>query len=130
MYECRVSDLWAEEDQDFTVHATLTITAGGGMVAEEAVSHIQNRWSLRNTNAALGGGQVGGVTSKPSQGLTGGSREGQEKQRVPQLARSDLLPSVSSTTTTSVAKSAASQLPGSAAVLWDRAGEYWKVDWA
>ncbi|XP_032415629.1 V-set and transmembrane domain-containing protein 2B [Xiphophorus hellerii] len=121
VYECRVSDLWAEEDQDFTVHATLTITAGGGMVAEEAVSHIQNRWSLRNTNAALGGGQVGGVTSKPSQGLTGGSREGQEKQRVPQLAQSDLLPSVSSTTTTSVAKSAASQLAGRAAVLWDRA---------
>uniref|UniRef100_A0A3B5KZA0 Ig-like domain-containing protein n=1 Tax=Xiphophorus couchianus TaxID=32473 RepID=A0A3B5KZA0_9TELE len=45
VYECRVSDLWAEEDQDFTVHATLTITAGRGMVAEEAVSHIQNRWS-------------------------------------------------------------------------------------
>ncbi|XP_008403193.1 V-set and transmembrane domain-containing protein 2B isoform X2 [Poecilia reticulata] len=124
VYECRVSDLWAEEDQDFTVHATLTITAGGGMVAEEAVSHIQNCWSLRNANAALGGGQLGGATSKPSQGLTGGSREGQEKQRVPQLAQSDLLPSVSSTTdlaTTSVAKSAASQLPESAAVLWHRA---------
>ncbi|XP_054878380.1 V-set and transmembrane domain-containing protein 2B [Poeciliopsis prolifica] len=117
VYECRVSDMWAEEDQNFTVHATLTITAGGGMVAEEAVSHIQNRWSLRNTNAALGGSQVGGVTSKPSPG----SREGQEKQRVPQLAQPDLLPSVSSTTTTSVAKSAASQLPGSAAVLWPRA---------
>uniref|UniRef100_A0A3B3VX01 V-set and transmembrane domain containing 2B n=1 Tax=Poecilia latipinna TaxID=48699 RepID=A0A3B3VX01_9TELE len=121
VYECRVSDLWAEEDQDFTVHATLTITAGGGMVAEEAVSHIQNRWSLRNANTALGGGQLGGGTSKPSQLLTGGSREGQEKQRVPQLAQSDLLPSMSSTTTTSVAKSAASQLPGSAAVLWHRA---------
>ncbi|KAM4744966.1 V-set and transmembrane domain-containing protein 2B isoform 1-T1 [Anableps anableps] len=121
LYECRVSDLWVEETQDFTVHATLTISAGGGMVAEEAVSHIQSRWSIRNTNIALGGGQAGSATSKPSQGLTGGDRTGQEKHRVPQLAQPDLLPSISSTTTTSVAKSSASRLPGSTAILWNKA---------
>lgn len=111
VYECRVSDLWADETQEFTVHATLHITLGDGMVAEEAVSHIQNRWSLRNTNTALGGGGAGRTTSKPGQG----------KQRVPQQAQPGLLPSISSTTT-SVAKSSASPLPGKAAILRQQLG--------
>ncbi|KAM4597134.1 V-set and transmembrane domain-containing protein 2B [Fundulus diaphanus] len=118
VYECRVSDLWADETQEFTVHATLSITAGGGMVAEEAVSHIQNRWSLRNTNVALGWGSAGRATSKPSQRLTAGTGTGQQKHWVPQP---DRLPSMSSTTTTSVAKSSASQLQGSAALLSHKA---------
>ncbi|XP_061564534.1 V-set and transmembrane domain-containing protein 2B [Cololabis saira] len=124
VYECRVSDLWAEDTQEFTVHAALHITAGGGMVAEEAVSHIQNRWPLRNTNTALGGVPAGSATSKPGQGLAGGVRSGQGKHRVPQKAQADLLPSISSTTTTttSVAKSSASPLPGTAAILRQQQG--------
>lgn len=124
VYECRVSDLWAEDTQEFTVHASLHVTPGGGMVAEEAVSHIQNRWPLRNTNTALGGGSAGSATSKPSQGLAGGVRSEQGKHRVPQQAQPDLLPSISSTTitTTSVAKSSASPLPGTAAILRQQQG--------
>uniref|UniRef100_A0A3B5A552 V-set and transmembrane domain containing 2B n=1 Tax=Stegastes partitus TaxID=144197 RepID=A0A3B5A552_9TELE len=122
VYECRVSDLWADETQEFTVHATLRVTPGDGMVAEEAVSHIQNRWPLRNTNTALGGGTAGRATSEPGQGLTGGQRSGHGKHRVPQQAQPGLLPSISSTTTTSVAKSSASPLPGNAAILRQQNG--------
>ncbi|XP_071768331.1 V-set and transmembrane domain-containing protein 2B isoform X1 [Centroberyx gerrardi] len=128
MYECRVSDLWADETQEFTVQATLHVTAGDGMVAEEAVSHIQNRWPLRNSNPALGGG--GRATSEPGQGQglgqggrgeAGGQRSGQGKPRVPQQAGPGLLPS-STSTTTSVAKSSASPLPGNAAILRQQHG--------
>ncbi|KAI3377211.1 hypothetical protein L3Q82_009124, partial [Scortum barcoo] len=116
VYECRVSDLWADETQEFTVHATLRVTPGDGMVAEEAVSHIQNRWPLRNTNTAQGGGGAGRATSEPGQGLAGGQKSGQGKHRVPQQAQPGLLPSISSVTT-SVARSSASALPGNAAIL-------------
>ncbi|XP_023281293.1 V-set and transmembrane domain-containing protein 2B [Seriola lalandi dorsalis] len=119
VYECRVSDLWADETQEFTVHAALRVMPGDGMVAEEAVSHIQNRWPLRNANTALGAGAAGRATSEPSQGLAGGPRLGQGKQRVHQPG---LLPSISSTTTTSVAKSSASPLPGNAAILRQQHG--------
>ncbi|XP_066513933.1 V-set and transmembrane domain-containing protein 2B-like [Hoplias malabaricus] len=54
VYECRVSDLFSDETQDNKVQATLRITPRHGMLAEEAVSHIQNRWSLRNSNTSLG----------------------------------------------------------------------------
>ncbi|XP_042345776.1 V-set and transmembrane domain-containing protein 2B [Plectropomus leopardus] len=121
VYECRVSDLWADETQEFTVHAMLHVTLGDGMVAEEAVSHIQNRWPLRNTNTALGGGGAGRATSEPGQGPAGGQRLGQGKHRVPQQAQPGLLPSISSTTTT-VAKSSASPLPGNAAILRQQLG--------
>lgn len=121
VYECRVSDLWADDTQEFTVHATLHVTLGDGMVAEEAVSHIQNRWPLRNTNTALGGGGAGRATSEPGQGLAGGPRLGQGKHRVPQQAQPGLLPSISSTTT-SVAKSSASPLPGNTAILRQQLG--------
>ncbi|KAM7406601.1 hypothetical protein PAMP_000971 [Pampus punctatissimus] len=121
VYECRVSDLWADETQEFTVHAALHVTAGDGMVAEEAVSHIQNRWPLRNTNTALGGGVAGRATSEPGQVVAGGQRLGQGKHRVPQQAQPGLLPSISSTTT-SVAKSSASPLPGNAAILRQQHG--------
>lgn len=117
VYECRVSDLWADETQEFTVHATLRVTPGDGMVAEEAVSHIQNRWPLRNANTVLGGGTAGRATSEPSQSMVGDQRLGQGKHRVPQQAQPGLLPSISSTTTTSVAKSSASPLLGNTAIL-------------
>lgn len=121
VYECRVCDLWADETQEFTVHASLHVTPGDGMVAEEAVSHIQNRWPLRNTNTALGGVTAGRATSKPGQGLIEGQRSGQNKHRVPQQAQPGLLPSISSTTTTTVAKSSASPLPGrNVAILWQQ----------
>ncbi|XP_018523577.1 V-set and transmembrane domain-containing protein 2B isoform X1 [Lates calcarifer] len=122
VYECRVSDLWADETQEFTVHAMLHVTPGDAMVAEEAVSHIQNRWPLRNANTALGGGMAGRATLEPGQGLVGGPRLGQGKHRVPQQAQPGLLPSISSTTTTSVAKSSASPLPGNAAILRQQHG--------
>lgn len=116
LYECRVSDLWADETQEFTVHAALRVTRADGMVAEEAVSHIQNRWPLRNTNTALGGG-AGRATSEPSQGGPGGQRAGgQGKARGPQQAQPGLLPSISSTTSSSVVKSSASSL------LWQQLG--------
>ncbi|XP_026234375.1 V-set and transmembrane domain-containing protein 2B [Anabas testudineus] len=121
VYECRVSDLWADETQEFTVHASLRVTPGDGMVAEEAVSHIQNRWPLRNANTVLGGGAAGRATSEPSQSLAGGQRLGQGKHRVPQQAQPGLLPSIS-TTTTSVAKSSASPLPGNTAILRQQYG--------
>ncbi|XP_051236030.1 V-set and transmembrane domain-containing protein 2B isoform X2 [Dicentrarchus labrax] len=121
VYECRVSDLWADETQEFTVHAMLHVTLGDGMVAEEAVSHIQNRWPLRNTNTALGGGGTGRATTEPNQGLAGGQRSGQGKHRVPQQAQPGLLPSISSTTTL-VAKSSASPLQGNAAILRQQHG--------
>ncbi|XP_039986923.1 V-set and transmembrane domain-containing protein 2B isoform X2 [Xiphias gladius] len=123
VYECRVSDLWADETQEFTVHATLHIMQhGDGMVAEEAVSHIQNRWLLRNANTALEVDTAARATSEPGQGLAGGPRLGQGKQRVRQEAQPGLLPSISSTTTTSVAKSSASPLPGKATILWQQHG--------
>ncbi|KAL3066117.1 hypothetical protein OYC64_016126 [Pagothenia borchgrevinki] len=122
VYECRVSDLWADESQDFTVHAMLHVSLGDGMVAEEAVSHIQNRWPLRNTNTALGGGAGGRATSEPEQGLAGGQKAGQGRHRVPQQAQPGLLPSISSTTTSSVAKSSASPLQRNAAILRQQLG--------
>ncbi|XP_040892955.1 V-set and transmembrane domain-containing protein 2B [Toxotes jaculatrix] len=121
VYECRVSDLWADETQEFTVHATLHVMQGDGMVAEEAVSHIQNRWLLRNAITALGGGTAGRATSDPGQGLMGGPRLGQGKHRVPQQAQPGLLPSMLSTTT-SVAKSSASPPPGNTGILRQQHG--------
>ncbi|XP_069034070.1 V-set and transmembrane domain-containing protein 2B isoform X1 [Embiotoca jacksoni] len=117
VYECRVSDLWADDMQDFTVHASLRVTAGDGMVAEEAVSHIQNRWPLRNTNIALGGGGAGRATSEPGRGPAGGQRSGQGRQREPQQAQPGLLPSISSSITTSVAKSSAAPPTRRTAIL-------------
>ncbi|XP_074522848.1 V-set and transmembrane domain-containing protein 2B [Halichoeres trimaculatus] len=121
VYECRVSDLWADDTQEFTVHASLHVTAGDGMVAEEAVSHIQNRWPLRNTNTAQGEGRA---TSVPGQGLAGGQRFGQGKHRVHQEAQPGLLPSISTTTASTVLKSSASPPSGITAILqlWHRAG--------
>ncbi|XP_037307814.2 V-set and transmembrane domain-containing protein 2B isoform X2 [Pungitius pungitius] len=119
LYECRVSDLWADETQDFAVHAMLHVTLGDAMVAEEAVSHIQNRWPPRNTNTGLGSGGAGKGTSAPSQVKAGGQRSGQERHRVPQQAQPDLS---STTTTISVAKSSASALLGNAAILRQQLG--------
>ncbi|KAM9861124.1 V-set and transmembrane domain-containing protein 2B [Aulostomus maculatus] len=122
VYECRVSDLWADETQEFTVHAMLQVTAGDGMVAEEAVSHIQNRWPLRNTNAVLGGSGAGRGTSGPDQGPAGGQRSGHGKHRVSQQAQPGLHPFTTTTTTISVAKSSASPLPARTATLRQQFG--------
>ncbi|XP_028430257.1 V-set and transmembrane domain-containing protein 2B isoform X2 [Perca flavescens] len=110
VYECRVSDLWADDADatEFTVRATLRVTlgGGGGMVAEEAVSHIQNRWPLRSSNTALGGAGAGRATMEPGRGGQRG-----------------LAPApASSTSSTSLAKSSASALPGSAAILRQQLG--------
>ncbi|KAM8894077.1 V-set and transmembrane domain-containing protein 2B [Spinachia spinachia] len=119
LYECRVSDLWADETQDFAVHAVLHVTLGDAMVAEEAVSHIQNRWPLRNTDTGLGGGRAGKGTFAPGQVMSGGQRTEQERHQVPQQAQPGLS---STTTTTSVAKSSAAALLGNAAILRQQLG--------
>ncbi|KAM9494509.1 V-set and transmembrane domain-containing protein 2B [Clarias gariepinus] len=59
VYECRVSDLYSDDMQDFKVQATLRVTPRDSMLAEEAVSHIQNRWTLKSAAQA---------TNKPDQG--------------------------------------------------------------
>lgn len=107
VYECRVSDLYSDETQEYKVQASLRVTPRDGMVAEEAVSHIQNRWPLRNSNNPAGGR----ATSEPGQG----------KPRVPPPAGPGPLPA-STTTTTSAAKSSASPRPGNAAILRQQHG--------
>lgn len=91
VYECRVSDLWADESQEFNVHATLHVTLADSMVAEEAVSHIQNRGSLRNTITALGGASSWRATSEPRKNFAGGQMPGLGKQRVSQESQLGLL---------------------------------------
>ncbi|XP_068169474.1 V-set and transmembrane domain-containing protein 2B [Antennarius striatus] len=118
VYECRVSDLWAEESEEFAVHAALHVAAGDGMVAEEAVSHIQNRWPLRNRNTG-GGGGARQTSTEPGHVVEGGQRSAQGEQRGPQEAHPGLLPSILSTPTTAV-KSSASPLLGNAAVQRQR----------
>lgn len=118
VYECRVSDLWSDETEEFTAHATLHVMLGDGMVAEEAASHIQNCWSLRNTNTVVG---RSGATSASNQRLTIGQLSVQEEHGVPQQAQPGLLPSILSTTT-SVAKSSASSLPWNVAILRQQHG--------
>lgn len=121
VYECRVSDLWADETQEFTVHATLHVTLADSMVAEEAVSHIQSRGPLRNTITALGGGSALRATSEPGQNFAGGQMSGPGKYQVPQQAQPGLLPPFISTTA-SVARSSASPLPGNAVILRQQYG--------
>ncbi|XP_068457672.1 V-set and transmembrane domain-containing protein 2B [Clinocottus analis] len=121
VYECRVSDLWADEAPDFSAHAALRVAPAHGMVAEEAVSHIQNRWPLRNTNAVPGGAAPGRATPEPG-GPAGGRGPGRGNHREPQQARPGLLPSISSSTSSSGARSAASPPPGSAAILRQQPG--------
>ncbi|KAG5839495.1 V-set and transmembrane domain-containing protein 2B-like [Anguilla rostrata] len=107
VYECRVSDNNADETQEHKAQATLWVTPRDGMVAEEAVSHIQNRWPLRNSNNAAGGRS----TSVPGQG----------KPRVPPLAGPGPVPD-STTAEASAAKSSASPCPGNAAILRQQHG--------
>lgn len=109
VYECRVLDLYSDETQEFKVQATLRVTPREGMLAEEAVSHIQNRWPLRNSNTATGGR----ATSEPGQG--------QGKPRVPPPA--EMGPASASTTTTgSAVKSSASPRPGNSSILRQQHG--------
>ncbi|XP_063335540.1 V-set and transmembrane domain-containing protein 2B isoform X1 [Pelmatolapia mariae] len=120
VYECRVSDLWADESQEFNVHATLHVTLADSMVAEEAVSHIQNRGSLRNTITALGGASSWRATSEPSKNFAGGRMPGLGKHRVSQESQPGLLsPFIS---TTSVARSSATPLSGDAGILRQQYG--------
>ncbi|CAL1603338.1 unnamed protein product [Knipowitschia caucasica] len=127
IYECRVSDLWSDETQEFTVHAALRVTRADAMVAEEAVSHIQNRWPLRNTNAGLGAGGVAGgagipgagrATSEPGVGGPGGQKAGGTRGKGPQQAQPGLLPSISTTASAGVKSAAACPLPA----LWQQLG--------
>ncbi|XP_030622758.1 V-set and transmembrane domain-containing protein 2B [Chanos chanos] len=111
VYECRVSDLYSDETQEFKVQATLRVTPRDGMVAEEAVSHIQNRWPSRNSNTGVGGR----ATSEPAQG------QGQGKPRLPPPIGIGPVP-VSTTTTASAAKSSASPRPGNASILRQQHG--------
>ncbi|KAG9261188.1 V-set and transmembrane domain-containing protein 2B [Astyanax mexicanus] len=104
VYECRVSDLYSDETQDYKVQATLRVTARHGMLAEEAVSHIQNRWSLRNSNAAAAAG--GRATPEPGQGKPHVPLEGAAIDPQPQTT----------TSMASAAKSSASPRPGNAAI--------------
>lgn len=109
VYECRVLDLYSDETQEYKVQATLRVTPREGMLAEEAVSHIQNRWPLRNSNAATGGR----ATSEPGQG--------QGKPRVhPPVGIGPAPPST--TTTGSAVKSSASPRPGNSSILRQQHG--------
>jgi len=93
VYECRVLDLYSDETQEYKVQATLRVTPREGMLAEEAVSHIQNRWPLRNSNTG------GRATSEPVQG--------QGKPRVPPPVGMGPAPAV---------KSSASPRPGNSSI--------------
>lgn len=109
VYECRVLDLYSDETQENKVQATLSVAPREGMLAEEAVSHIQNRWPLRNSNTATGGR----ATSEPGQG--------QGKPRVPPPL--GIGPAPASTTTTDTAvKSSASPRPGNSSILRQQHG--------
>uniref|UniRef100_A0A668RB52 Ig-like domain-containing protein n=1 Tax=Oreochromis aureus TaxID=47969 RepID=A0A668RB52_OREAU len=109
VYECRVSDLWAAENQEFNVHATL-----------HAVSHIQNCGSLRNTITALGGASSWRATSEPRKNFAGGRMPGLGKHRVSQESQPGLLSPLISTT--SVARSTATPLSGNTAILRQQYG--------
>ncbi|XP_051757365.1 V-set and transmembrane domain-containing protein 2B [Ctenopharyngodon idella] len=109
VYECRVLDLYSDETQEYKVQATLRVTPREGMLAEEAVSHIQNRWPLRNSNTATGGR----ATSEPGQG--------QGKPRVPPPVGMGPAPA-STTTAGSAVKSSASPRPGNSSILRQQHG--------
>ncbi|KAG9352730.1 hypothetical protein JZ751_021144 [Albula glossodonta] len=103
VYECRVSGINADETQEHKAQATLRVTPRDGMVAEEAVSHIQNRWPGRNSNPP----PAGRATLEPGQG----------KSRLPAPAGPAPAPTPSTTVQASAAKSSASPRPGNAAIL-------------
>ncbi|XP_051500962.1 V-set and transmembrane domain-containing protein 2B-like [Myxocyprinus asiaticus] len=107
VYECRVLDLYSDESQEYKVQATLRVTPHEGMLAEEAVSHIQNRWPLRNSNTATGER----ATSEPGQG----------KNRVPPHVGIGPAPA-STTKTASAVKSSASPQPGNSSILRQQHG--------
>lgn len=116
VYECRVSDLYSEETQEYKVQATLRVNPRDGMVNEEAVSHIQNRLPLRNNNNAAGGQATSEV------------EQGQGKPWVPPPPGVGPV-SPSTTTTASAAKSSASPRPGNAAILRQQHGAgKWKFN--
>ncbi|KAG9341297.1 hypothetical protein JZ751_019399 [Albula glossodonta] len=108
VYECRVSDNNADETQEHKAQATLWVTPRDGMVAEEAVSHIQNRWPQRNSNSVAGGGRS---TSEPGQG----------KPRPPPPPAGQG-PDSTTMAGASAAKSSASPRPGNAAILRQQHG--------
>ncbi|XP_018613530.2 V-set and transmembrane domain-containing protein 2B [Scleropages formosus] len=107
VYECRVSGNNADETQEHKAQATLRVIPRDGMVAEEAVSHIQKPWPVWGGAIAPGGR----ATSEPGQG----------KPRAPQPVGPGPAP-VSTVTTASAAKSSASPRPGNAAILRQQHG--------
>uniref|UniRef100_A0AAX7U5G6 Ig-like domain-containing protein n=1 Tax=Astatotilapia calliptera TaxID=8154 RepID=A0AAX7U5G6_ASTCA len=50
VYECRVSDLWADESQEFNVHATLHVTLADSMRGVERLLQRNLLFSEENTN--------------------------------------------------------------------------------
>ncbi|XP_051982810.1 V-set and transmembrane domain-containing protein 2B-like [Xyrauchen texanus] len=108
VYECRVLDLYSDETQENMVQATLRVTPREGMLAEEAVSHIQNRWPLRYSNTATGGR----ATFEPGQG------QGQPRMPPPL----GIGPAPVSTTTTPAVKSSVSSQPGNSSILRQQHG--------
>ncbi|KAG7468523.1 hypothetical protein MATL_G00144080 [Megalops atlanticus] len=113
VYECRVSGNNADETQEHKAQATLRVTPRDGMVAEEAVSHIQNRWPWRNSNGPAGGR----ATSEPGQGKPPHAPPPAGPGAGPGPA-----PTASTTAVASAAKSSASPQPGNAAILRQQHG--------
>ncbi|MFT7810479.1 V-set and transmembrane domain-containing protein 2B [Arapaima gigas] len=104
VYECRVLGSGADDTQEHRARAALRVTPRDAMLAEEAVSHIQNRWTLRTPNSAPSGRD----TSGPAQG----------KGRAPQQAVGpEPRPVTPTATSTTEEKPSASQRPDNAAIL-------------
>lgn len=125
VYECRVSDLSSDKTHEFRVHATLQVTFGDGMVAEEAVPHIQELWQLTKFNKMVGGSRDPSLHGSRE---AEGQRSLQGNYWVPQQAQPGLLPFILDTTT-SEAKSSASLVIGKVTIHWQQhgLGEYLTV---
>lgn len=125
VYECRVSDLSSDKTYEFRVHAMLQVTFGDGMVAEEAVPHIQELWQLTKFNKRVEGSRD--ISLHGSRKANGQSSV-QGKYWVPQQAQPGLLAFILDTTT-SEAKSSASLAMGKVTINCQQhgLGEYLRV---
>lgn len=125
VYECRISDLSSDKTHEFRVHAMLQVTFGDGMVAEEAVPHIQELWQLTKFNKRVGGSRD--ISLHGSRNAEG-QRSVQGNDWVPQQAQPGLLAFILDTTT-SEAKSSASLVMGKVTIHWQQNGhgEYLSV---
>lgn len=103
----------------------LQVTFSDGMVAEEAVPHIQKLWQLTKLNKRVGGSRD---ISLHGSRKAGGQRSVQGNYWVPQQAQPGLLAFILDTTT-SEAKSSASLVMGKVTIHWQQhgLGEYLSV---